>query len=219
LLLRNIAWGRDNGDTGEAACGGTCTDRALGVYVLQITTVPNPGVATPEACGPTPEGGWITIGTFNYKANNAAVFNSYLRHRFDVLQNGAPIAATGLRIKVPNNQSDIDEIEVNANVAVEQNLVRITNAPGLSIAWDGNDGQFNDPAVGAAPPPNRALASQGTTPFTSSDLGPVLSIPYHRVENLNDGLYGNPHSWISANGVGGTSDPSPERAKESDNDG
>src|SRR5262249_27440080 len=49
----------------------------------------------------------------------------------------------------------------------------------------------------------------GTVPFTSSDLGPVLSIPFHRAVNLNDGLYGNSHSWISANGVGGTSDPDP----------
>src|SRR5205814_6863573 len=56
---------------------------------------------------------------------------------------------------------------------------------------------------------NRALASEGTVPFASSELGPVLNIPFHRAVNLNDGLYGNSHSWISANGVGGTSDPDP----------
>ena len=209
ILLRNIAWGRDNGDVAGDCCGGTLKDRALGVYVLQVTTVTNPGVATPEACGPFPEGGWVTIGTINYKADNVTYFNSYLRHRFDVSRGGVPIQATAIRIKVPNDQSDIDEIEVNGNLAIEQNAIRITNAPGLTIIWDGNDGHFNDPAIGAAPPPNRALASQGTTPFTSSDLGPVLGIPFHRAVNLNDGLYGNSHSWISANGVGGTSDPDP----------
>lgn len=205
LLLRSVAWGRDNGNVPE----GNFTDRALGVYVVQITTAPNPGVTTPEACGPTPEAGWITVGTINYKANDLTYFNSHRRHRFDVTQGGTPIAATGLRIKVPNANSDIDEIEVNSNLAVEQNAVRITNALDMTITWDGNDGHFDNPATGAAPPMNRALATEGTTPFTSSDLGPALNISFHRAVNLNDGLYGNAHSWISANGIGGTTDPDP----------
>ena len=209
IFLRNIAWGRDNGDVAGDCCGGTLKDRALGLYTLQVTTVSNPGPATPEACGLTPDGGWVTIGTINYKSDNAAFFNSYLRHRFDVTQNGSPILATGIRIKVPNNQSDIDEIEVNANSALESKLVRITNSPGFTISWDGNDGQFNDPATGAAPPPNQGLASEGAVPFASSELGPIINVPFHRAVNLNDGLYGNSHSWISANGVGGTSDPDP----------
>src|SRR6185295_8245480 len=41
------------------------------------------------------------------------------------------------------------------------------------------------------------LASNGTVPFTSSDLGSELAIPYHVASNLNDGLYGNIKSWIS----------------------
>jgi hypothetical protein len=209
LLVRNIAWGRDNGDVAGDCCGGTLTDRALGVYVLQVTIAPNPDAATPEACGPAPEGGWVTIGTIHYKSDDPAHFNSYLRHRFDVTQNGAPIPATGIRILVPANTTAIDEIEVNGNLAIEQDAVQIVSAPEVSITWDGNDGHFNDPAAGAAPPANRALASEGTIPFASSDLGPVLSIPFHVAANLNDGLYGNAHSWISANGVGGTSDPDP----------
>jgi len=211
ITLGSFAWGRDNGDVAGDCCGGTLKDRALGVYTIQVTTVPNPGVSTPEACGPDPAGGWVTIGTINYKTDNAAFFNSYLRHRFDVsaASGGSPIAATGLRIKVPSNQSDIDEIEVNPNIAIEKNSISISNAPGFVITWNGNDGQFNNPASGAAPPDNRALASHGTVPFTSSELGPVLNIPFHRAVNLNDGLYGNAHSWISANGVGGTSDPDP----------
>lgn len=202
LLLRNLAWGRDNGNVAGDCCGGTLTDRALGVYVLQVTSVANPGAATPDS-------DWTTIGTLHYKANNPALFNPHLRHRFDVSQGGAPIAATGLRIKVPDANSAIDEIEVNGNLAIEQNVVRITTAPGISIVWDGNDGEFNNPDVGAAPPANRALAKAGTIPFTSSDLGPVLGISFHLAANLNDGLYGNANSWISANGVGGTSDPDP----------
>ena len=111
---------------------------------------------------------------------------------------------------MPNNNSDIDEIEVNAQSRHRAELhlasatLRASRSPGMA-----NDGQFNNRAAGAAPPANQALASQGTIPFTSSDLGPVLAIPFHRAVNLNDGLYGNGHSWISANGVGGTSDLDP----------
>jgi len=192
ILLRSIAWGRDNGDVAGDCCGGTLTDRALGVYVVQVTTVTNPGVATPEACGPTPEAGWTTIGTINYRADDLKYFNSYLRHRFDVTQGGAPIPATGLRIRVPANTSAIDEIEVNSNLAIEQNQVRVTNAPGLSIVWDGNNGDFDNPAVGAAPPDNRALTNYGTVAFGSSQL----DLGVHFIRNVNDGLYGNAHSWI-----------------------
>ena len=199
ISIRNIAWGRDNGNNVE---GAPFTDRALGIYLLQITTTPNPGAATPDAS-------WVTVATINYKADHPALFNSYLRHRFDLSQGGAPVSATGIRIKVPNASSAIDEIEVNSNVAVEQDVIQITNAPGATLLWDGNDGHFNDPAVGAAPPANAALASEGTVPFTSSELGEVLSLPFHRAVNLNDGLYGNANSWISANGTGGTSDPDP----------
>ncbi len=209
VLVRSVAWGRDNGNVAGDCCGGTLTDRTLGTYVLQVTTMANPGVNTPEACGPTPEGGWVTVATLNYKANNPVVFNSHLRHRFEISQGGAPIAATGLRIRVPNANADIDEIEINSNVALESGLVLITNAPGFAVSWDGNNGHFENAATGAAPPANQALATAGTTAFTSSDLGPSLGIPFHRAINLNDGLYGNANSWISANGIGGTSDPDP----------
>ncbi len=207
--ISSIAWSRDNGDEAGDCCGGTLTDRALGTYVIQITTAPNPGPNTQEACGPTPDSGWITVGTINFKANHPTFFNSHLRHRFDLTQGGAPITATGIRIKVPNANSAIDEIEVNGNIALEKGAIRIAAAAGIELKWDGNDGQYGSPAAGAAPPANRALASQGTTPFTSSDLGPLLNIPFHRAVNLNDGLYGNANSWISANGIGGNSDTGP----------
>jgi hypothetical protein len=204
--VSSLAWGRDNGDVAGDCCGGTLTDRALGVYVVQVTTAPNPGPSTPEACGPTPDSGWVTVGTIDFKDNHPAFFNSHLRHRFDLTQGGAPIMATGVRIKVPNANSAIDEIEVNGTLALETGAMRLAAALGVTLNWDGNDGQFNNPAVGAGPPANRALASEGTTPFTSSDLGPLLGIPFHNAANLNDGLYGNANSWISANGIGGNSD-------------
>jgi hypothetical protein len=203
LVLHSIAWGRDNGDASDPCAGGACVDRTLGVYTLQVTTVPNPDAATPEACGPYPGLGWVTIATLNYKGDSPVFFNSFLRHRFNVAQDGQPLVATGIRIKVPNNGTDIDEIEVNANQALEGGAIVIASAPGASINWDGNDGQFGD---GVAPPANRALATEGTVAFTSSDLGPALGIAYHLAINLNDGLYGNSHSWIP-NFVAG--DPNP----------
>src|SRR6185436_10407701 len=90
--------------------------------------------------------------------------------------------------------------------------VVLTPATGFTITWDGNNGGFSSPDVGAGPSNNVALASNGTTAFTSSDLGPVLAISYHVAANLNDGLYGNANSWISANGVGGTTDADPYAA-------
>src|SRR5262249_13229273 len=138
-------------------------------------------------------------------------FTPFLRHRFDVSVGGAAVEATGLRIKVASGNTDFDEIEVNspASAPAAPPPIVIAAQTGYSISWDGNDGQYGSAAAGAAPPPNRALATAGSTPFTSSDLGPVLSIPYHVAANLNDGLYGNAHSWISANGIGGNSDPDP----------
>jgi hypothetical protein len=203
ILLRNIAWGRDNGDVAGDCCGGTLTDRALGVYTLQVTTVANPGVATPEVCGANAKAGWVTIGTFNYKADFPGFFTSYLRHRFSLSQNGVPIAATGIRIFVPNNQSDIDEIEVNALDAA----ITITNMPGVQIAWDGNNGEFYSADSGAAPPDNIALAGNGSIPIGSSELAYLGT--RHFIADINDGLYGNENSWISANGLGAATDPDP----------
>src|SRR5690349_12314188 len=81
--------------------------------------------------------------------------------------------------------------------AASQRVV-ITPAPGFSILWDGNNGGFSSPDVTAGPQANAALASNGTVPFTSSDLGTVLGLPFHMAVNLNDGRYGNANSWISA---------------------
>lgn len=79
--------------------------------------------------------------------------------------------------------------------------ITVTPNPGFVIEWNGNDGAN----FGGAVPDNLALASNGATAFSSSDLGPQLGIPFHVAANANDGLYGNGNSWI-----GGDANPFPE---------
>ena len=167
-----------------------------------------PNATTPETGDAST--GWEDLGTIAYVKASAPFFNPHLRHRFDIAGLGGPLVATGIRIKV-NGSTALDEIEINTGVAAPtaSSPVDVRPAPGYGITWDGNDGYYFDAAPAARPPANRAFASQGTTAFTSSDLGPVLNIPIHRAVNLNDGRYGNANSWISANGIGGTSDPDP----------
>jgi uncharacterized protein (TIGR03382 family) len=86
-----------------------------------------------------------------------------------------------------------------APAALDAGVV-ITPAAGFNITWDGNDGthfDLNAPPGGAVVPNNAARVSSGATPFSSSDLGPQLGIPFHVAANLNDGVYGNSNSWIS----------------------
>jgi hypothetical protein len=85
--------------------------------------------------------------------------------------------------------------------------VVITPADGFTITWDGNNGGFSSPDSGAGPSNNVALASNGAIPIGSSEL--AYQGTRHFITNINDGLYGNEKSWISANGIGGNSDPDP----------
>jgi len=197
VAITNIAWGRDNGNVAGDCCGGTLMDRVLGTYRLQFTTVTAPDATTLDTGDAAT--GWADVGTVTYASAAPPFFTPYLRHRFDIAEGGSPLNATGIRIKVSDGSMDLDEIEVNTSVTPPPvpGPVGLTPAPGYEIVWDGNDGHYFDAGAGAAPPPNRALASSGTTPFTSSALGVALAIPYHRAVNLNDGLYGNSHSWIA----------------------
>ena len=179
-------------------------DRTIGTYTLQYTTVATPDASTPD----TDDGatGWANIGTIQYlPGTENATFTSYVRHRFDVAAGGSPIAATGLRIKVSDGSIDLDEIEVNPlpdPVPPISNFIEINAASGFEINWDRNEGLFSTTASPAPAPVNDASATRGATAFTSTDLGPVRGIPFHRALNLNDGLYGNSHSWIP-NFIGG----------------
>ena len=115
--IERVAWGRDNGrlnpPAGDEACGGQCADRWAGLYTLQFTTVAEPGVDTPLTGDPAT--GWQTIGTFDYQqvidSGVGGGFTPYLRHEYDVRQNGSSLLATGLRLLVPNSSIAIDEIE------------------------------------------------------------------------------------------------------------
>jgi|GEM_PF-426883 len=192
--IASIAWSRDNGDTTEPSCGGTCQDRAAGTYTLQFTQVSAPDASTPEAADPA--SGWVSLGQVAYAVGaDDARFSAFLRHRFDVGQGGSPIDATGLRIVVSDPGLCIDEIEVNPPadpIPPLANSITITNAPGYLLSWDLNDGKLGTTATPAPAPKNRASTSAGTLAFGSSEFGAGV----HFITNVNDGLYGNAHSWI-----------------------
>ncbi|MCL5096334.1 MAG: hypothetical protein M1608_02115, partial [Candidatus Omnitrophica bacterium] len=195
VAIQSIAWSRDNGDDAENTPPGPYVDRCVGTYTLQVTTVANPGTDTQETGNAAT--GWATIGTVQYKDGADTInFSAYLRHRFDVSAGGQPISATGIRIKVSDPNTDIDEIEVNPGpdpTAPITNFIVIQPATTYAINWDGNNGKFNTPASPAAVPQNRALAANGTTAFGSSEFGQGV----HYITNVIDGLYGNSHCWIS----------------------
>lgn len=70
----------------------------------------------------------------------------------------------------------------------------ITTTPAsadYSIAWDGTEGLYFNPANPAPAPWN--LARTASQPFGST----AHSSTSHRIDNINDGLYGNTQSWLS----------------------
>lgn len=113
--VTSIALGRDNGNNATDACGGQCTDRSLGIYTLQYTSVATPNGSTPDTGDAST--GWQSIGTLNYTASIDTVpggeFTSFFRHEFGL---GAGVQATGLRFLVPatglGGGTAIDEIEI-----------------------------------------------------------------------------------------------------------
>jgi hypothetical protein len=194
IVVRQVAWSRDNGDDVDNCCDGEATDRALGVYTVQITRVGTPETATTETGDPAT--GWVTVGTVEYKAAGD-VFRPHLRHAFSLTEGGQPLRATGLRLKVSDPGMAIDELEVNVNpalMALAEGLIVLTPEAGFTLEWDGNDGDFFSPAVGAAAPDNAALAARGATAFGSGQLFPPGSV--HAIAHVIDGLYGNAASWI-----------------------
>ena len=99
--IDRIAWGRSNVTGGDPCGGGVCTDRSLDTYTVQYTTVANPDAATPD-------GNWTTIGQVTY---DGATPTPHLRHlyQFPAVEN-----VTGVRIRIVNTTTAIDEIEVYA---------------------------------------------------------------------------------------------------------
>ncbi|MDG2383768.1 MAG: hypothetical protein P8N76_18995 [Pirellulaceae bacterium] len=202
--VQSIAFGRDN----LAAF----TDRSQGLYSLQYTQVASPSGNLGLAVTGDPGSGWADLGTLDYGASEGHSSNynqTFVRHRF----NFDAIAASGLRLVVPatgiGGGTAIDEIEVY-NVAGDvvdppppPSPFDIISAEGYQVSWDGNDGDYFDdlaPPSGSVVPDNAALAANGATAFSSSDLGPEIGIGFHVASNLNDGFYGNANSWISGSG-------------------
>ena len=184
--IQSIAFGRDN--------AGALTDRSDGTYTLQYTTadltaLPLPGSGvTAGVVGAAADGaGWVSAGTITLTGRA-------VRNRFDLAFSLSGV--TGLRLIAPSGAA-IDEFEAyNSRLTAgtrSANLV-ITPGSGITVGWDGNDGANFSAADPAVVPTNLALSA---TAISSSDLGPELSIPFHRALNLNDGLYGNNKSWIS----------------------
>lgn len=76
--------------------------------------------------------------------------------------------------------------------AVAQAVPIIAPAGGYTISWNGNDGQFSSD-TSAAVPSNIARSSGGAIAFGTGAL-----VAPHAIADVNDGLYGNVNSWISA---------------------
>ena len=181
--IASFAFGRDNTNA--------FSDRSAGTYTIQTTNDPSPAADHATVT-------WTTVGTISIFSGTGVVTNSARRHQYNL---DTPVNAKGLRIIAPDGAA-IDEIEIMTSASpTSVGPVTITTTPGFTATWDGNDGDnFN--GLGLVPD-NLALASNGSTPISSGDLGPIIGVPFHRVHNLNDGLYGNANSWIG-NGVGPT---------------
>ena len=121
-------------------CGGTLTDRALGAYRLQYTAVVTPDATTPETGDAAT--GWADVGTVTYNSAAPPFFTPHLRHRFELAEGGAPLVATGIRIKVSNGSMDIDEIEVNTPLVVLPNNCPTAAAVNIALDQDSSAG-FN----------------------------------------------------------------------------
>ncbi|MCA9188573.1 MAG: hypothetical protein KDA99_23255, partial [Planctomycetales bacterium] len=202
INIQSFAFGRAN-------VFNSFTDRTLGQYTLQYTTINGPAFDLGLSTTGNANTGWVTIGTIDYGPNPVTLAQDSntlyqlpsVRHAY----NFNPVNATGIRLLVPDVNTAIDEIEVYNSPQSFLQLppppppINIDPAAGYQITWDGNDGDFfdpNAPPAGAAVPDNSALSANGATAFASSDLGPELGINFHVAINLNDGTYGNSNSWI-----------------------
>lgn len=100
VTIGQVAFGRDN--TGQFA------DRWTGLYNIEVTTTPNPGISTPENA-------WVRLGTADL--TNGAVPLAGKRR----LISFAPIAVTGVRLLTQSTNSSsvaVDEFEVYDGSAI-----------------------------------------------------------------------------------------------------
>ncbi|MCU0792675.1 MAG: choice-of-anchor D domain-containing protein [Opitutaceae bacterium] len=139
-----IAFGRDN--------TGVYADRAVGRYIVQITSVANPGPATPVS-------EWTMLGTIRYENIAAPGFaKPALRHRFSF----PPVTATGLRVIAVENGLAIDELEVFA-----------TGQPRLSVSDQGTPLATGEGWAINLPPPSAGTTVQRTLTITNTGSDPL----------------------------------------------
>jgi len=145
---------------------GTYSDRTAGNYTLQYTTAATVNAATPEAS-------WITIGSVTHTASNA------LRNVYSFTS----VTATGIRLICPGNSfangACVDELEAGPYIAAPP-----PPAPVFKLMATGGN---MDTAT------NMALSA---TPFAKDLVGNGAYAPTHSIAGINDGVYGNPNSWI-----------------------
>lgn len=159
--VRSVAFGRDNGDASDC-CRGTLADRALGTYSIQITRASSPDASTPETGDAST--GWVTVGELEYRGAFPNRFTPHLRHRYSISQDGSPVPATGIRLKVSSNQLAIDELEVNPAPTVDENASSSSHpnpaSRSMGMATNGDFFTTNSPANA---PLNDALPRRGRT--------------------------------------------------------
>lgn len=118
---------------------------------------------------------WTEIGTLDYQSAGGANFaNPSRRHEFTF----TPVSATGFRIRVSSGAEArcIDELELyTQGYAV--------SGGGITLVAEN----------GSILPNNLAI---GKPAFAKDEIG----TPPHAIANVNDGLFGNPNSWIAGSG-------------------
>ena len=127
-------------------------------------------VASPSAS--TPDSSWTTIGSVAHTAANA------VRHVYSFTE----VEATGIRLICPGSSftdgACVDELEAGPY-----------QAPPPPV--------FSLMATGGTMDEATNMARQaGATAFAKDLVGNGAYAPTHTVAGLNDGIYGNPNSWI-----------------------
>ena len=100
--IGSIAWGRDN-NTGVEDGGIEFMDRWEGTYFIEVTSDANVA-QDPNAAS------WTLVGSVLYSSPTGGRA-LWRRHQFSLAQNGQPISARALRIRVDDTSRCIDELE------------------------------------------------------------------------------------------------------------
>lgn len=116
---------------------------------------------------------WTTIGSVTYPKNGAAYA---VRHLYSF----PAVEATGIRLRCPGNSftdgAAIDELEAGPPIVAAAPVFRL-------MATGGTVDRATNLALGA-------------TAFAKDLIGNGSYAPTHTIGGLNDGVFGNPNSWI-----------------------